>query len=97
MGPAAMRIAGLHGRLRGLDYDVHDLGDLLIPAPETQPEVEAKAKFLPLITDTCAELARTVPSMFDDAGFPLVLGGDHSIAIGTLSGLALEQHRRAGT
>ena len=97
MGPAAIRVAGLHARLQRLDYDIRDLGDLQIPAPETQPEVEANAKFLPLITETCAELARTVPTMFEDDGFPLVLGGDHSIAIGTLSGLAVEQHRRAGT
>lgn len=97
MGPAAMRIAGLHGRLHHLGYEVHDLGDLLIPAPETLPEVDAKAKFLPLITSTCTELADAIPSMFDDGGLPLVLGGDHSIAIGTLSGLAREQHRRQGT
>ena len=97
MGPAAIRIAGLHKRLRGLDYEVHDLGDLEVPIPETLPEVDAKAKFLPLIADTCVDLAAAIPSMFEDGGFPLVLGGDHSIAIGTLSGLALEQHRRAGT
>ena len=97
MGPAAMRIAGLHARLRQLGYEVHDLGDLLIPAPETLPEGEAKAKYLPLITNTCTELADFIPSMFEDSGFPLVLGGDHSIAIGTISGLALEQHRRQGT
>lgn len=97
MGPAAMRIAGLHGRLRQLGYEVHDLGDLSIPAPETKPQGEANAKYLPLITATCTELAEHIPDMFDDGGLPLVLGGDHSIAIGTLSGLALEQHRRLGT
>ncbi len=95
MGPAAIRIAGLHRRLQGLDYAVHDLGDMMIPAPETLPEVNANAKFLPLIARTCEELAAAIPGMFDEGGFPLVLGGDHSIAIGTLSGLALEQHRRA--
>ncbi len=97
MGSAAIRIAGLHRRLRGLDYEVRDLGDLVIPAPETRPQVDAKAKFLPLIASTCSELAEAVPGMFEDGGFPLILGGDHSIAIGTLSGLALEQHRRAKT
>jgi arginase len=97
MGPAAMRIAGLHARLRHLGYEVHDLGDLLIPAPETLPAGEANAKYLPLIAGACRELADFIPSMFDDGGFPLVLGGDHSIAIGTISGLAREQHRRQGT
>ena len=97
MGSAAIRIAGLHRRLRALDYDVEDLGDLVIAAPETRPEVDTKAKFLPTIASTCTELAEAVPGMFGDGGFPLVLGGDHSIAIGTLSGLALEQHRRAKT
>jgi arginase len=97
MGPAAMRIAGLHPRLHHLGYEVHDLGDLLIPAPETLPQGEASAKYLPLITSTCTELADAIPGMFADRGLPLVLGGDHSIAIGTLSGLAREQHHRQGT
>lgn len=97
MGPAAMRIAGLHNRLHQLGYEVHDLGDLSIPAPETKPQGEPNAKYLPLIAATCGELADFIPGMFDDGGLPLVLGGDHSIAIGTLSGLALEQHRRQGT
>lgn len=96
MGPAAIRIAGLHPRLHSLGYEVHDLGDLTIPAPETRPEVHAKAKFLPLIAATCVELAEAIPGMFADGGLPLVLGGDHSIAVGTLSGLAAEQHRREG-
>lgn len=97
MGPAAMRIAGLHPRLRHLGYEVHDLGDLMIPAPETKPQGDDKAKYLPLITATCTELAEAIPGMFEDGGLPLVLGGDHSIAVGTISGLALEQHRRQGT
>lgn len=94
MGPAAIRIAGLHARLHQLGYEVHDLGDLSIPAPETLSHGEVTAKYLPLIAKSCTELADFIPSMFADGGFPLVLGGDHSIAIGTISGLALEQHRR---
>jgi arginase len=97
MGPAAMHIAGLHPRLHQLGYEVHDLGDLVIPAPEIVPLGEDKAKYLPLVTAACTELAEAIPSMFADGGLPLVLGGDHSIAIGTLSGLAREQHRRQGT
>lgn len=96
MGPAAMRIAGLHARLHQLGYEVHDLGDLQIAAPETEPQGEANAKYLPLVANTCRELADAIPGMFADRGLPLVLGGDHSIAIGTLSGLAVEQHRRQG-
>jgi arginase len=88
MGPAALRIAGLHGALGRLGLGVRDRGDLEVPAPETQPTGVGNAKFLPLIAKTCAELAAEVEAILEEGGFPLVLGGDHSIAIGTISGLS---------
>ncbi|MFP6686072.1 MAG: arginase [Polyangiaceae bacterium] len=88
MGPSALRIAGLHAALEQADYTVVDRGDLAIPAPETQAPGGTEAKFLPLISETCARLAKEVRDIVDTGDFPLVLGGDHSIAIGTLSGLA---------
>jgi len=88
MGPAALRIAGLHKTLQRLGYEVRDRGDLDIPVPETEPSGNEKARFLRCIARTCASLAGEVQSVIKDGAMPLVLGGDHSIAIGTISGLA---------
>jgi arginase len=88
MGPAALRIAGLHAALRRLRHDIVDLGDLEIPAPETQPEGEGNAKFLSLIAKTCTELAVEVERVMEQGGLPLVLGGDHSLAVGSISGIS---------
>ena len=88
MGPAALRIAGLHDALHRIGHDVVDRGDITVAAPETQPTGALNAKFLPLISEVCHELADEVASIVRDDAIPLVLGGDHSIAIGTISGLA---------
>jgi arginase len=96
MGPAALRIAGLHHALERLGHALHDRGDLEIPAPETQSSGERRAKFLPLITKTCTTLAREVGQVLDAGGLPLVLGGDHSIAIGTVSAAAAHLRRSHG-
>lgn len=96
MGPAAMRIAGLHAAIERLGHSVKDRGDISIPAPETQPPGESKAKFLPLIADAVAVVAREVEGALDEGGVPLVLGGDHSIAIGTISGIAAHLRRKTG-
>ena len=88
MGPSALRIAGLHDALRRLGYEPHDRGDLDIPAPETEAPGEENARFLSCIARTCSTLAGEVKSVFEANALPLVLGGDHSIAIGTISGIA---------
>lgn len=95
MGPAAMRIAGLHSAIARLGHETRDRGDITIPAPETMSPGEEKAKFLPLIAEACASVAKEVESALDEGGVPLVLGGDHSIAIGTISGVA--SHLRKST
>ena len=88
MGPSAIRIAGLHEALEKLDWQVRDGGDLPIPAPETLSSGQSNAKFLPLIAKTCTDLCKQVEQTIGEGAFPLVLGGDHSIAIGTISALA---------
>ena len=88
MGPAALRIAGLHKTLRRLGYEVCDRGYLDIPAPETESPGDEQTRFLPCIARTCSSLANEVKSVFNADALPLVLGGDHSIAIGTISGIA---------
>ncbi len=92
MGPSAVRVANLHGRLRELGYEVEDLGNVPVVQRESQPEGPLQAKYLPQITDTCTRLAEIVLDVLPGSRFPIILGGDHSIAIGTVSGVA--QHLR---
>jgi arginase len=96
MGPSAIRIAGLHKMIARLGHKLTDHGDLAIPAPETQPQTEINAKFLPLITKTCTSLSEKVTASLEDGGLPLVIGGDHSMAIGTISGVATALRNRHG-
>lgn len=93
MGPSALRIAGLNTRLREMGYQVQDFGNVLVTLAEVKPFGKSKAKYLNEIAATCHELAEVVKKTAQEGAFPLVLGGDHSIAIGTVSGMA--SHFRA--
>jgi len=95
MGPSAVRVANLNGRLAELGYEVEDLGNVPVVQPESQGEVDSRAKYLPQIVETCTQVAGMVERALDAGKFPLVLGGDHSIAVGTVSG-ASEFFRRRG-
>lgn len=86
MGPSAVRVANLNSRLASLGHDVDDLGNISAPQPESQPEGPSTARYLPQIADACVRLASLVEEALSRGVFPLVLGGDHSIAIGTASG-----------
>ena len=88
MGPSALRVAGLQPRLKQLGRQVEDLGNVPVRQPEEQPYGEKKARYLGEIADTCKGLAETVKKALDEDLFPLVLGGDHSIAVGTVAGAA---------
>ena len=88
MGPSAVRVANLNRRLVELGYIVDDLGNVPVVQPESQPEGLPQAKYLPQITDTCVRLADIVTQALAEDKFPLVLGGDHSIAVGTVSGVS---------
>jgi arginase len=88
MGPSAIRIAGLADRLTALGHTVHDAGDLEIRNFETLKVGRADARFLKEITQANRHLAEQVHSAVRRGRFPLVLGGDHSIAVGTVSGIA---------
>jgi arginase len=94
MGPSAIRYAGIGTRLKELGYKVIDDGDLTIKTQEEQRVKDAKAKYLPEIARACTVLARKVEKISQKGQFPLVLGGDHSIAIGTIAGLSLNARRR---
>jgi len=88
MGPAAVRVAGLAHRIAELGYEVSDLGDLHVPRPTSLPGFEEKLKYLTEIHAVCKKLASTVYDVFKAEEFPIILGGDHSIAIGSFSGAA---------
>ena len=94
MGPSAIRYAGIGQQLKALDYKVVDDGDLTIKTQEEQRIKDQHAKYLPEIARACNVLAKKVEKIAHHGHFPLVLGGDHSIAIGTVAGLALNAKRR---
>ena len=88
MGPSALRLAGLNDKLAALGYEVEDQGNVRVDQPETTPVGPAEARYLPQIAHTCARLAEMVEKAANEGRLPLVLGGDHSVAIGTVSGMA---------
>jgi arginase len=88
MGPSAIRAAGLEERLVSLGYDVRDHGNVDSAVPEATALRDESARFLPEIKETCARIAAKVVEESTTGALPLVLGGDHSVALGTLGGLA---------
>ncbi|NRD77575.1 arginase [Bacillus sp. BRMEA1] len=88
MGPSAIRYAGIVERLKPLFDDVHDLGDIAIGRPEVQVDEESNLRNLDLVAEKNSLLAEKVDEAVQSGSFPLVLGGDHSIAIGTLAGVS---------
>ena len=96
MGPSAIRYAGLDERLTRIWLAVSDLGNVVTPEPEALALVDERARYLPEILAACADLAALVEEVVREGARPLVLGGDHSIAIGTLAGLAAAAGRPGG-
>ena len=94
MGPSAVRLAGLNEKLAALGYRVEDLGNVVVDQPESLPAGPSHARFLPQIAHTCARLADLVEKAADASKVPLVLGGDHSIAIGTVAGMSRHFRKR---
>lgn len=87
MGPSALRYAGLQQALVDLGHTVDDLGDLFVPGPEHCVVGDPRARYLNEIVAVCRELARRVEQVAADGRFPVVLGGDHSLSVGTVSGV----------
>jgi arginase len=88
MGPSAIRLAGLDERVSSLGCDMLDLGNVQVEQPESQHPGRENARYLQQIVQTCTRLAEIVHEAVGGGRLPLVLGGDHSIAVGTVSGLA---------
>ncbi len=88
MAPSAIRIAGITERLKNIGHEVTDEGDLEVFVPEVLKIEDPKLRYLPEISKSVTHLADEVSRALENSQFPLVLGGDHSIAVGSISGAA---------
>jgi arginase len=88
MGPSAIRYAELEARVREIGCDLVDRGDIVSPVPEATDEGDPHARYLVPIKKACDRVAALVAEAASQNQVPLVLGGDHSIAMGTLGGMA---------
>lgn len=99
MGPSALRVAGLLSKLKQLNHQVDDIGNIPVKQPEEQHYGEKRAKYLNEIAETCRGLAEMTEKSLAEGFTPLVLGGDHSIAVGSISGVSShfrKQSKRVG-
>ncbi len=94
MGPSTIRIAGLHERLAELGCKIVDMGDITVPVRETVAQKHVNLNFLDPILKTCESLAKRVKDSLSKAHLPVILGGDHSIAIGSVSGVSQFYHEQ---
>jgi arginase len=94
LGPGAIRVAGLTDRIAKLGYEVEDLGDLRLERPRSLPAAGEKLKYLSQIHAACERLASEVEAIADAGKLPITIGGDHSIAIGSLAGVVKAFRKR---
>jgi arginase len=88
MGPSAVRVAGLEARLEALGHEVRDSGNISVAIAETKSSGHQSARYLKEITDTCTRAAEMVLKSLAEGMTPVILGGDHSVAAGSVSGVA---------
>src|SRR3954471_17664452 len=93
MGPSALRVASLNARVASLGYEVEDWGNIPVMQKESGPEGDPHAKYLAQIAEASHALALRVEEALAQGHMPLVLGGDHSVAVGSVTGVA--SHYRA--
>jgi arginase len=94
MGPSAIRVANLNKRLAALGFHPDDLGNVPVDQPESLPEGPDRARYLPQIALACKRLALIVDRALTKKKIPLVLGGDHSVAVGTVAGVSRHFRRK---
>ena len=88
MGPSALRLTGLAARLAALGHDVRDRGNINVPIPESTPLGDERQRYAGAIAGVCEDLADRVRETVADGALPITLGGDHSLAMGSISGVA---------
>src|SRR5258708_7401676 len=99
MGPSAVRVAGLEARREALGHEVEDGGNGAVAIPEQKKEGDTQAKYLKEITATCTKHAELIIKTLEAGKVPITLGGDHSVAAGTVAGVAgfyRRQNQRIG-
>jgi arginase len=96
MGPSAFRVAGLSERIAALGRSVRDKGDLLSPIAETREPHEGQKKYIGDIADVCERLHQMVLESLSEGALPIVLGGDHSLAAGSVAAAASWAKRERG-
>jgi arginase len=94
MGPSALRIAALGPRLAALGHEVTDKGDLRYPVRETRPPGDPRKRYIREITRVCRRLYHTATTALADDATPIVIGGDHSLAVGSVAATAVNARRR---
>ena len=94
MGPSAIRIAGIDEGVRSLGLQFEDRGNVPVHEPASRVPKNPKAKFLDEIAECCRALRQRVEGILEDGSFPLVVGGDHSIACGTVAAISSFHHRK---
>jgi arginase len=97
LGPSAIRVAGLAQRIAKLGYEVNDRGDLHVERPRSYPREGEQLKYLTEVHAACTQLATQVEKIVDAGELPITIGGDHSIAIGSLAGVTLAFRKRNET
>ncbi len=95
MGPSAIRYAGVIERLENRGFDVTDLGDIPIGRDKLETDPETGVRNLEAVVKASEQLMNKIEEVKAEGSFPLILGGDHSIAIGTLAGVA-KHHNKLG-
>lgn len=88
LGPAAIRIAGLQEKIEELGHEVIDLGDIPVPPRKSLPQGNPNAKFLDPIARVARDLCERIDAALTEQTFPVVVGGDHAMAIGTIAGVS---------
>ncbi|KUP04940.1 arginase [Bacillus coahuilensis p1.1.43] len=88
MGPSAIRYAGIVNRLEALGYEIDDKGDIEIGQAERVQSEDTNLKNLKAVTEASEKLCTSIQKVIEEESFPLIFGGDHSIAIGTLAGVS---------
>ena len=94
MGPSSFRAAELHDRIAELGWEAKDAGDIDVPIQETQSVGDPKQKYLKEIKATCERLRDKVDQTLASGSMPIALGGDHSIAMGTIAGVSRYHRKR---
>jgi len=99
MGPSALRVAGVREAIERLGFDVRDYGDVDVPLPEECDIGDSKKKYAEDIEDVCQDLCERTHGVMKEGRIPVVLGGDHSLAMGSIAGVSKffrEQDRKIG-